>query len=161
MAPSRITSSWPSSTTMTSTSAPPSTETRICPSTFETMILPSTPPPTMMMEFTPPPRAIKSPFTTTLSSVTVPEPTPSAMIKSPLMVTSFNVVPGTFTMTLPSATTSVTVPEVLIYCLAMLFIITANSALVIFFVGLNFPPLPCTYPSLTRAPIPSIAHEAT
>ncbi len=158
--PSIITSSFPSFITTTSMSAPSSTETRTFPSTLATTTLPPTPPPLIMTEFSPPPRITRFPVTVTFSRITSSSPTPSPIIKSPLTVASFNVTPGTFTITLPG-TTEVTIPARVMYCLIMLSITTANCALVILSSGASRLPSPLTYPFFTKAPTPGTAQPAT
>jgi len=89
----------------------------------------------------PPPLTTRVPVTLTLSSTTSPVPTPSATTRSPATVASFNVTSAVLITTLPLLTLPYS-PGSFMYCATILFITAANSALVMFALGLICPPEP-------------------
>ena len=135
--PSRITSLAPSTIT-SPISIPASLYTLTVPSTLATILILISEFPLMIMEFSPPPLTTSLPSILILFRVRLPSPTPSPTIKSPVIVRSFNSTPGTLTIIFPS-TTSVTTSASEIYCFITLSITFANSALVIFALGLILP----------------------
>ncbi len=100
--PDKLTSVEPSSTFKVSMEVVPVAlrETPLPP--LKTLTLPNLVLPDNIIEFVPPPRISVTPLTETFLRVTSPSPTPSAMIRLPLIAMSERVTPGTFTNTLPS-----------------------------------------------------------